>query len=146
MSMRTMDDLMDKICEELEDAAQKVKREGKISMSDLEKIGELIDIKKNILKVEKLEDEGGYSQAGDWEARGRFGYEDGNSYADHRRDGRGRYSRDGRDGRDYSMRGRRYSRDNGKESMMEHIDMMLEDAEGPEKEMIKRFKKQLQEL
>lgn len=144
MSARTMENLKDKICDELEELSEKIMREGKISVGDLEKVGELVDIKKNLLKVEMLED-GGYSQAGDWEAmgRGHFGdysrdYDRGNSYANRGQHYvRGHYSRDGRG---------RYSRDGG-EGLMEHIDMMLEEADTPkEREMIKRFKEQLKNL
>lgn len=151
MSMKAMDDIMDKVCDELEDAAEKLSRDGKISMSDLEKLGELIDIKKNLLKIEMLED-GGYSQAGDWEARGRFGDrpydEGGNSYArGQRRDSRGRYSREGHGGRDMMRDGRgRYSRDGG-DDIMEHVDMMMDVAKTPEeRELITRFKRQLKEV
>lgn len=132
MSMKSMEDLREKICDELEELAEKVSRENKISMADLEKIGELVDIKKNLLKVEKLEDEVGYSQDGGWETHGRFG----NSYRGRKRDSMGRYSR-AKDG---------YSRDGGEE-LMEHVEMMMESAETPEqREMIKRFKKQLEQL
>lgn len=159
MSAKTMDDLMDKICDEIEEVSQKISREGKISVSDLQKVGELIDIKKNILKVEKLEDSAGYSQAGDWEAmgRGHFGDvysrngrydEGGNSYRGQRRDSMGRYSREGRGG-DYfrNHSGRGYSRDGGKEDMMEHVEMLMDVASTPEeREAVKRFKKQLENM
>lgn len=147
--MDTMYEIMDKVCDELEDYAKKLSRDGKMSMSDLEKLGELIDIKKNLLKIEMLED-GGYSQAGDWEARGHFGGrggydEGGNSYRGQRRDSMGRYSREGRGGR--GMRGGRdYSREGG-EDIMEHVDMMMDVAKTPEeRELISRFKRQLKDV
>lgn len=140
----SMDIILDKICDELEEHAEKIHREGKLTSAELKEIGELVDIKKNILKTEMLEEDGGYSQAGDWEAigRGRFGdYDRGNSYANRGQHYvRGHYSRS--DGRRDRMG--RYSR-NGGESLMEHVDMMLEEAETPqERELIKRFKKQLE--
>lgn len=154
--METLEIILDKVCDELKEYGEKLKKDGKMSAGDLEMIGKLIDIKKNIFKTWKLEDEngGGYSQAGDWEgmARGHFGdqyardggySERGNSYANRgehwarghyshssgRRDSRGRYSRDGGDG------------------MMEHLDMMLEEAETPrEKEIIRRFKREMEKI
>lgn len=151
MSKESLDTILDKICDELEEVAKKVDREGKMSAGDLEMVDKLIDIKKNILKTWKLEDEdGGYSQAGDWEARGRFGdmysrdgyKEGGNSYANRGEHYvRGHYSR--ARGRD-SMG--RYSRDGGS-GLMEHIDMMMDEAETPkEREIIKRFKAQLKDI
>ena len=77
---------------------------------------------------------GGYSGAGDWEARGRFGgssYDDGgSSYAGRRRDSRGRYSRaDGMGG---------YSRDDGRHEMMETLEEMMSNAQGKDREIISR--------
>lgn len=142
--METMDIILDKICDELEEYSKKLQKDGKMSAGDLEMVGKLVDIKKNILKTEMLEDDGGYSRAGDWEAmgRGRFGdYERGNSYANRGEHYvRGHYSR--ARGRD-SMG--RYSRDGG--DFMEHIDMMMDEAESPkEKEIIRRFKKELERV
>lgn len=77
---------------------------------------------------------GGYSGDGDWEARGRFGggnsYDDGgSSYANRRRDSRGRYSREGGGG---------YSRADGKMEMIENLKEMMQEAEGPMKHALKR--------
>ena len=138
MGMKALDELREKFCDELDEIARKPE----MSAGDLETVHKLTDTIKNIDKICIMDETGGYSQAGDWEARGNFGYaregynEGGNSY---RRDSMGRYSRD--DG--YSMRGRRYSRG----GMMEHIDMMMEEADTDEqREAIKRFKKQLQSM
>ena len=148
MSKESLDTILDKICDELEEVSKKVEREGKMSAGDLEMVDKLIDIKKNILKTWKLEDEtGGYSQSGDWEAMGRINgrygdnYDRGGSYANRGEHWvRGHYSRAGarRD-----VRGR-YS---GADGMMEHIDMMMEEAEDPrEKEIIRRFKRELEKI
>lgn len=146
--MESMDIILDKICDELEEAAEKIKRQGKMSAAELKEIGDMIDVKKNILKVEMLED-GGYSQAGDWEAMGRMNgtygrgntYERGNSYANRGEHWvRGHYSRADRDSLG------RYSRAGG-EDLIEHIEMMMDEAETPkEKELIRRFKKELERL
>lgn len=152
--MHYMHDLKDLLCAELEDYAEKGKKSGKMSMGDLDSIHKLTDTVKNILKIDMLEDETGYSEDGAYMGEGRIygtSYDDemrrgsGYSYARGRgryakRDSMGRYSRD--DGymrRD--MRGMRdgYSRDDGKAYMMEQLEDMMEDAEKPaEKEAIRR--------
>lgn len=144
MSMKALDELRDKFCDELDEIARKPE----MGAGDLELVHKLTDTIKNIGKICIMDEGGGYSQAGDWEARGRFGdqyaregyNEGGNSYA-RRRDSMGRYSRN--DG--YSMRGRRgYSRGG---DMMEHIDAMMDEAETDEqREAVRRFKKQLESM
>ena len=145
--METMEIILNRVCAELEEVAEKLEKEAKgtkISAGDLEMVNKLIDIKKNILKTWALEEDGGYSQAGDWEgmARGHFGdrdYDRGSSYANRGEHWvRGHYSKAG-SRRD--MRGR-YS---GADGMMEHIDMMLdEEADPRRKEVIRRFKRELE--
>ena len=142
--MHYMHDLKDLLCAELEDYAEKGKKAGKMSMGDLESIHKLTDTIKNILKIDILEEESGYSEDGHYMGEGRIygtsydGYDRGASYARGRgryakRDSMGRYSRDGhwmRDG---------YSRDEGKAYMMEQLEDMMEDAEKPaEKEALRR--------
>lgn len=152
--MHYMHDLKDLLCAELEDYAEKGKNSGKMSMGDLDSIHKLTDTVKNILKIDMLEGETGYSEDGAYMGEGRIygtSYDDdmrrgvGYSYARGRgryakRDSMGRYSRD--DGyvrRD--VRGMRdgYSRDDGKAYMMEQLEDMMEDAEKPaEKEALRR--------
>lgn len=152
--MHYMEDLKDLLCAELEDYAEKGKKSGKMSMGDLESIHKLTDTVKNILKIDMLDGETGYSEDGAYMGEGRIygtSYDDGMrrgvgySYARGRgryakRDSMGRYSRD--DGyirRD--VRGMRdgYSRDDGKAYMMEQLEDMMEDAENPaEKEALRR--------
>lgn len=127
--MEYMHELKEKLCDELEEIANK----GELGSGDLEIIHKLTDTIKNLDKIEMLED-GGYSQAGDWEIEGRA-YNRGNSYA-RRRDSRGRYSRGG---------GRMYSRDGGKDRMMEHLeDMMREAGSEKEREAIRRCMAQME--
>ena len=153
--MHYMHDLKDLLCAELEDYAEKGKKSGKMSMGDLESIHKLTDTVKNILKIDMLEEESGYSEDGRYMGEGRIygtsyesGYSErvGSSYARGRgryakRDSMSRYSRDGgmsyaRDGR--GMRGG-YSRDDGKHYMMEQLEEMMEEAEKPaEREALKR--------
>lgn len=149
--MHYMHDLKDLLCAELEDYAENGKKSGKMSMGDLDSIHKLTDTVKNILKIDMLEDETGYSEDGAYMGEGRiygtsYDYDRGTSYARGRtrakRDSMGRYSRDDgmmyRDGRMGGMRGG-YSRDDGKHYMMEQLEEMMEDAEKPaEKEALRR--------
>ena len=147
--MHYMHDLKDLLCAELEDYAEKGKKSGKMSMGDLDSIHKLTDTVKNILKIDMLEDESGYSEDGAYMGEGRIygtSYDDGMrrgagySYARGRgryakRDSMGRYSRD--DG--YMRRDVGYSREDGKAYMMEQLEDMMEDAEKPaEKEALRR--------
>ena len=150
--MHYMHDLKDLLCAELEDYAEKGKKSGKMSMGDLDSIHKLTDTVKNILKIDMLEDETGYSEDGAYMGEGRIygtSYDDGMrrgagySYARGRgryakRDSMGRYSRDDgymrRDVRDGG-----YSREDGKEYMMERIGELMDEAQKPaEKEALRR--------
>ena len=152
--MDYMHDLKDLLCAELEDYAEKGKKSGKMSMGDLESIHKLTDTVKNIMKIDVLKEEVGYSEDGHYMGEGRIygtsyesGYSErgGSSYARGRgryakRDSMGRYSRDGgmsydddmsyaRGGRGGNRGGRRgYSRDGGY-SMDDAKEMMVERIE-----------------
>ena len=164
--MHYMHDLKDLLCAELEDYAEKGKKSGKMSMGDLETVHKLTDTVKNIMKIDVLKEEAGYSEDGHYMGEGRIygtsyesGYSErgGSSYARGRgryakRDSMGRYSRDGgmsydddmsyaRGGRMGNRGGMRggYSRDDGKHYMMEQLEEMMEEAEKPaEKEALRR--------
>ena len=149
--MHYMEDLKDLLCAELEDYAEKGKKSGKMSMGDLDSIHKLTDTVKNILKIDMLEGETGYSEDGAYMGEGRIygtSYDRGTSYARGRgryakRDSMGRYSSRGMsydDDMSYARGGRRgYSRDDGKAYMMEQLEDMMEDAEKPaEKEALRR--------
>lgn len=143
--MHYMEDLKDLLCAELEDYAEKGKKSGKMSMGDLESIHKLTDTVKNILKIDTLSEELGYSEDGRYMGEGRI-Y--GTSYARGRtrakRDSMGRYSRDGYDTGRIGTRGRYsrdygYSMDDAKKDMMEKLEDMMEEAEKPdEKEALRR--------
>lgn len=147
--MHYMEDLKDLLCAELEDYAENGKKSGKMSMGDLDSIHKLTDTVKNILKIDMLEGEIGYSEDGAYMGEGRIygtSYDDemrrggGYSYARGRgryakRDSMGRYSRD--DG--YMRRDGGYSREDGKEYMMERIGELMDEAQKPsEKEALRR--------
>lgn len=135
--MDYMHELKEKLCDELDEIARKPE----MGAGDLEIIHKLTDTIKNLDKIEMLEDGDGYSQAGDWEIEGRA-YNRGNSYARRKRDSMGRYSRDGR-----MMPNRIYSRDGGKDRMMEHLDAMMDEAStDKEREAIRRFMAQIEKV
>lgn len=106
MSMKALEDLRETLCKELDEIARK----GEIGAGDLEAVHKLTDTIKNIDKIGMLED-GGYSQARNRESR--VMYNDGNSYA--------------RRGEHY-VRGH-YSRDDGKEHMIDELHELMEDAQ-----------------
>ena len=147
--MDYMHDLKDLLCAELKDYAEKGKRSGELSKADVEVIDTVLNSVKNIYKIDKYKEETeGYSEDGTYMGEGRIygtSYDDGMhrdggySYARGRRyakrDSMGRYSRDG--GMSYARGGRGgnhsgnssyrggYSRDDGKEYMMEQLEEMM---------------------
>lgn len=129
--MEKLFELKEKLCEELEEIARKPD----MGPGDLEIIHKLTDTIKNIGKIEMLDEEGGYSQDDGYGTDG--GYGRGVSYA------RGRGGRRvGRNTRRDSMG--RYSRDDGRSEMMEHIEAALDAANEKDRESIKRFMRQLE--
>lgn len=106
MSKRTMDELKDMLCKELDEIAMK----GKIGAGELQTVHMLTDTIKNIDKIGMLDE--GYSGDGEWNARGSYG--------------RG-YSRtgDGYSGRMHYARGH-YSRDDGMDMISERIGEMID--------------------
>ena len=161
--MDYMHDLKDLLCAELEDYAEKGKKSGKMSAGDFQLIDTVLNSVKNIYKIDKYKEEmEGYSEDGTYMGEGRiygtsyddgmhreggYSYARGRRYA--RRDSMGRYSRDGgmsydddmsyaRGGRMGGMRGG-YSREEGKEYMMESLEELMESATKPaEKEALRR--------
>ena len=135
--MEYMDKLKDKLCEELDEYARKPE----MSAGDLEAIHKLTDTIKNIDKIGMLEEDDGYSQAGDWEMNGRGSYNRGSSYRGRKRDSMGRYSREG----NYSRR--MYSRGDAKEHMMMELEEAMAVAGSDrEREVIRRAMDQLESI
>ena len=123
--------------EELEEIARKPE----MGAGDLELAHKLTDTIKNIDKICMLEDGEGYSEDGGEYGRGSSHANRGQHYV------RGHYSRDGGNMGGYSVRrdGRgRYSRDDGRSQMMEHLEMALDSASDQDREIIKRFMRQLE--
>ena len=138
--MEYMHELKEKLCDELDEIARKPE----MSAGDLETAHKLTDTIKNLDKIEMLED-GGYSQAGDWEMEGRGSYNRGSSYR-RKRDSMGRYSRDGRMMRGGYRDGRMYSRAEAKEDIMDQIEDMMGDADEKEKAILRRAMTELEKV
>lgn len=136
--MKALYELKEKFEMELEELARK----GELGAGDLELAHKLTDTIKNIDKICALEEDGGYSEAGDWEGRG--SYNRGSSYANRGKHFvRGHYSRDGYSNRGYS-RESGYSRHDAKEQMMAQLeDMMGSVSNEREREAIRRCMEQL---
>ena len=138
--MEYMYELKDKLCKELDEIARKPE----MGAGDLEIIHKLTDTIKNLDKIEMLEDDGGYSQAGYRD--GSNSYARGSSYANRGKHYvRGHYSRDG-----YSNEGRGgrggYSRPDAKEAMMEQLDEIMDSANEQEREILRRAISQLEKV
>ena len=154
MGMDTLYRIEDMACKEMDKIAEK----GEFSTGTLDTAHKLVEIVKGVYKIKMLSEaseEGGYSRDGDWEARGSYGR--GNSYANRGQHYvRGHYSRDGGNGqgmintggggssyasRDSSGRYSRsvYSREDGKEDMMQQLDEKMRQANDPnEREAYRR--------
>ena len=76
MGMKSMYDLRDMLCKELDELARK----GELGAGDLEIAHKLTATIKNIDKIDMMESDG-YSGGGDWEADMRGAYGRGSSYA-----------------------------------------------------------------
>lgn len=148
--------LYDYVCDEL----QEVEKDG-LKASNLDSTDKLVNIKKNLLKIEKYEDEGYSMDGGYWTAEG--------SYADEpMRDGysgarrgehwvRGHYSRnDGqrmtardsyRRGSSYARRRDsrgRYSRDDAKDNIMSKLGEMMPMADDRQRDILENAMHQLE--
>ena len=131
---------MDKLKENLWKELDKIDRKEDLNPGDLELAHKLTDTIKNIDKICMLEEEAGYSEAMDMD---NGGYGRGSSYANRGQHYvRGHYSRDGYSSRRDS-RGR-YSRDDGRSAMMEHLEMAMDAATEQDRETIKRFMRQME--
>ena len=76
MGMKSMYELRDMLCKELDELARK----GELGAGDLEIAHKLTATIKNIDKIDMMESDG-YSGGGDWEADMRGAYGRGSSYA-----------------------------------------------------------------
>ena len=149
--------LYDYVCDEL----QEVEKDG-LKASNLDSTDKLVNIKKNLLKIEKPEDEGYSMDGGYWTAEGSYADGmDGNmrNYSGARRGEhwvRGHYSRDGYRindrrmyGAEYSMARRRdsrgrYSRDDAKEHMLNKLGEMMPMADDRQRDILENAMHQLE--
>lgn len=129
MSKEALYELKEMLCRELEEYVAK----GELSAGDLEPICKITKSIKNLCKILMMEEDGrgredgysrsnDYSRDGEWSAnmRGNYGRE--NSYA--------------RTGQHY-VRGH-YSRDDGRQRMIEQVRRMMDEADGEDRENIRR--------
>ena len=149
--------LYDYVCDELED----VEREG-LKTSNLDSTDKLLNIKKNLLRIEKYEDEGYSMDGGYWTAEGSYADGMGNmrNYSGARRGEhwvRGHYSRnDGqrmttrdsyRRGSSYARRRDsrgRYSRDDAKDNIMSKLGEMMPMADDRQRDILENAMHQLE--
>lgn len=135
MSTKAFYDLKDMLCMEVDEIAKKQE----MSAGDLDAVHKLTDTIKNIDKILMLEEDGGYSRGGDWEADMRGSYNRGASYR--HRDSMGRYARNGDD---YSRR-RGYSRHEAREEMMDQLEELMSTAQSDkERDAIRRCMTQIE--
>lgn len=113
--------LKEMLCEEIERYSEKQD----LSRNDLDTLHKLTDTYKNLLKIETL-DEDGYSRMGEWEAEMKGRYGRGESYR----------------ARHY-VRGH-YSREDGKERMLDKLDRLMEDASERDKDVLRKCVEQLE--
>lgn len=117
-----MRQLKEMLCEEIERYADKQD----LSRSDLDVLHKLTDTYKNLLKIETLEEDEGYSRMGEWEAEMKGRYGRGDSYR----------------ARHY-VRGH-YSREDGKERMLDRLDKLMQEAPERDKDILRKCMEQLE--
>ena len=162
-----MHKLKENLKQELYEFEEKAERnpKAKMSLQELQRANLASDTVKNLCKIEMIEEGGGYSEDGHYMGEGRIygtSYDYGTSYArdgrgrgrNAKRDSMGRYSSEGGSYRggsyegdmSYARGGRGgYSRDGGKEEVMELLDEAMAVADPETKHEIRRFKKELEE-
>ena len=142
-----MHKLIEYVCDELDELERKVDKGGKLSASEMQYLDTLAHTKKNLLKAEEMSEDMEYSGAmmGGRVYNDGMSYNMGGSYArdgrrgsyargrgrNARRDSMGRFAYDHYDDGNYygGYSGRRYSRDEGKSQMIDHMEDMMEKAE-----------------
>ena len=139
--------MYDKLKDTLHKEMEEFERKSSLSVSDLEKLKMLSGALKNISEICLMEEarysEGGYYDEGMDYGRGASYANRGKHYV------RGHYSRDGRGGQGGGYSSRRdsrgrYSREDGRSEMMEHLEMAMETANEQDRENIKRWMRQLE--
>lgn len=122
-------DLKDMLCDELQEFAKK----GELSAGDLEAVDKLTHSIKSLVTIIAMED-GGYSNDG-YDHGSSYGYDRGYSgrrYAN--RDSMGRYT------------SRRYSRDEAKDEVIRHMEKLMNDMSGKDREVVQDAVNQLKNM
>lgn len=130
--------------EKVMDLLHQANQQKSFSMGDVDFLYKATKAVKNALEVEEMMDGEGRSESMDENGYGR-----GSSYASRGRHYvRGHYSRDGGTDDGYSTRRRdslgRYSREDGRSEIMEHLEMALDSAGEQDREKVRRFMRQLE--
>lgn len=135
-----MNAIFDYICDEIEEIEQKIQKDGKLSMTEIDYLDTLEHIKKDILTSEAMMD-GGYSNDGSYDNYGNGGMNGGsyNSY-------RGYSGRRGRDSMGRYTSGRRYSRDEAKDEVMRHLEKAMTGASGEQRKIIQDALEELKNM
>ena len=134
MYIKETEEIKEYLCDNIKDVRDDMKQKG-VTDSNLNRAKDIFEAVKDILKIDMLmsDEYGEYSRdGGDWEARGSYrdgnSYRGGSSYAGRRRDSKGRYSRDG-----------------GKDEIIEHMREAMDMAESDEeRQVIRRCISQLE--
>lgn len=136
-----MNVILDYICDEIDEIEQKIQKEGKLSMAEVEYLDRLEHIKKDRLTSEAMMD-GGYSNDGSYDGyNGNGGSMTGGNYM------RGNSGRRGRDTMGRYTSGRRYSRDEGVSMLSQEIERLMDDAKTPEeREVLKQAHQKLKQM
>lgn len=127
--MNAFYDLKDMLCDELQEFAKK----GELSAGDLEAVDKLTHSIKSLVTIIAMED-GGYSNDG-YDHGSSYGYDRGYSgrrYAN--RDSMGRYT------------SRRYSRDEAKDEVIRHMEKLMNDMSGKDREVVQDAVNQLKNM
>lgn len=122
-------ELKDMLCEELENLVKK----GELSAGALDAVDKLTHSIKSLVTIIAME-EGGYSNDG-YDRGSSYGYDRGYSgrrYSN--RDSMGRYT------------SRRYSRDEAKDEVIRHMEKLMEDMSGKDREIVQDAVKQLKNM
>ena len=138
-----MNAILDYICDEIEEIEQKIQKDGKLSMTEIDYLDTLEHIKKDILTSEAMMD-GGYSNDGSYD-----GYNGGNggmTGGSYNSSPRGYSGRRGRDSMGRYTSGRRYSRDEAKDEVMRHLEKAMNGASGEQRKIIQDAVEELKNL
>jgi hypothetical protein len=153
MSKKTMQELKDMLCLQLDDLKADAKKRGDITPTLLDAIHKVTDTIKNIDKIEMLSEDDDYSGArgrrysrdGEWEAYGEYSDRNGRDMMMRSRDSYDS-SDNGNSYRRHYVRGH-YSRDDARKEMMEELHEAMHKAETEkEKEIIRRTIENLEKM